>query len=100
MMTGRQYLRAAWVVVGVITLLFLVGAVYVRSQQLQRSKPVARQMFEAELYRTRTCIVTRITVLEPSPIRDAVTEFYVVEGGADPMNGRTQSPKCYIRVIE
>ena len=81
----------------VLAALLLLSAGVVRSQQMQKPGPMIRKIGQATLYRTRTCIVTRITVLEPSPIRPAVTEFYVIEGGS--LNGRVEFPKCRVELI-
>ena len=78
------------------TVLLVATCSGVRYQNLQTAPPV-RIMNQAELYRSRSCIVTRITILEPSPIRDAVTEFLVVEGGTE--HGRLQHPKCVVKVL-
>ena len=85
-----------WLVLLVLFLATLVCAGIPTPQNLQTAPPV-RIMNQAELYRSKSCIVTRITVLEPSPIRDAVTEFLVVEGGTE--HGRLQHPKCVVKVL-
>ena len=99
----REYLwelRVPLVIGAILGALFSIVVAFADAesgQKLQTAPPV-RVMNQAELYRSRSCIVTRITVLEPSPIRDAVTEFLVVEGGTE--HGRLQHPKCVVKVLE
>ena len=65
---------------------------------LQKVDPVVRTIRVAVLYRGRDCIVSRITVFEPEKWRDAVTEFYVIEGGVD--YDRPIPPKCKVEVLK
>ena len=63
-----------------------------------RVDPVVRTIRVVVLYRGRDCIVSRITVFEPEKWRDAVTEFYVIEGGVD--YDRPIPPKCKVEVLK
>jgi len=99
----REYLwelRVPLVIGAILGALFSIVVAFADAeseQKLQQTAPPVRIMNQAELYRSRSCIVTRITILEPSPIRDAVTEFLVVEGGTE--HGRLQHPKCVVKVL-
>ena len=98
----REYLwelRVPLVIGAILGALFSIVVAFAdaESEQKLQTAPPVRVMNQAELYRSRSCIVTRITVLEPSPIRDAVTEFLVVEGGTE--HGRLQHPKCVVKVL-
>ncbi len=86
-----------WHFVLLVGVLLLAGTGWARSQQLQKPDQVVRKIRVVVLYRSKDCIVSRVTVFEPEPWRAAVTEFYVVEGGVN--FDRPIPPKCKVEVM-
>ncbi len=78
---------------GAIVLLGVLVVYMVGVWPLSQESDIVQRRAQTEVYRNRSCIVTRITISEKGN-RD---QFYVIEGGTE--HGRLQNPKCLIEVI-
>ncbi len=85
-----RWAKLAWFCVGWLA---AVVVIVVLLSAFDKNDPVDRRIRQAEMYRSRSCIVTRVTIFENGNRE----QFYVIEGGTE--HGRLQPPKCTIEVI-